>query len=313
MSQNRILLAMDESENAMEAARYLARVLPPDNSRVVLFHVLRPSPFRNWSLHKDPEHQGQIQAGIQAWELQEKRGMEEAFAKARELLTAAGLPDDAISEKMAPRQGGVAVDVMAEADQGDYHAVVVGRRGQNQLKDMLLGGSAHKLISGLGAVPLCVVGKASRSGGFLAALDDSDESLNGPEFLAALFAGHMEKVVLFSALMNAEVFHSVASAYFPDGFEDLWLKQAEQSMAPVMEKAGKMLTGGGLDPAKVEIHYAHDVPSRSEAIVKQADALGCGSIVLGRRGMTRAEEFFLGRVSQKVVHLAKDHAVWVVG
>jgi hypothetical protein len=35
-------------------------------------------------------------------------------------------------------------------------------------------------------------------------------------------------------------------------------------------------------------------------------------IVVGRRGLSRVEEFFMGRVSDKVLQLAKEMAVWVV-
>ncbi len=37
-----------------------------------------------------------------------------------------------------------------------------------------------------------------------------------------------------------------------------------------------------------------------------------GTIVVGRRGVSKAEEFLFGSVSNKIVHYAKDCAVWVV-
>ena len=39
---------------------------------------------------------------------------------------------------------------------------------------------------------------------------------------------------------------------------------------------------------------------------------GYGTIVVGRRGLSKVYEFFMGRVSDKVLHLAKDMAVWIV-
>ena len=52
--------------------------------------------------------------------------------------------------------------------------------------------------------------------------------------------------------------------------------------------------------------------SRAGTIVDQARRGGYGTIVVGRKGVTRVEEFFMGRVSSKVLQLAKDMAVWVV-
>lgn len=37
-----------------------------------------------------------------------------------------------------------------------------------------------------------------------------------------------------------------------------------------------------------------------------------GTLVIGRRGVSRAEEFLFGSVTTKVTHLAKDCTVWVV-
>jgi nucleotide-binding universal stress UspA family protein len=46
--------------------------------------------------------------------------------------------------------------------------------------------------------------------------------------------------------------------------------------------------------------------------VEEARNSSCGTIVMGRRGLSRVEEFFMGRVSKKVLQLAKWNAVWVV-
>ncbi|MGW8323578.1 MAG: universal stress protein, partial [Thermodesulfobacteriota bacterium] len=52
--------------------------------------------------------------------------------------------------------------------------------------------------------------------------------------------------------------------------------------------------------------------SRAGTIVDQARRGGYGTIVVGRKGVTKVEEFFMGRVSSKVLQLAKNMAVWVV-
>ena len=37
------------------------------------------------------------------------------------------------------------------------------------------------------------------------------------------------------------------------------------------------------------------------------------SFVMGRRGMTAVKEFFIGSISQKVLHAVKDKSVLIVG
>ena len=47
-------------------------------------------------------------------------------------------------------------------------------------------------------------------------------------------------------------------------------------------------------------------------IVNMAEEGGWGTIVLGRKGWSSVSDFFMGRVSNKIIHLAKELAVWVV-
>lgn len=39
---------------------------------------------------------------------------------------------------------------------------------------------------------------------------------------------------------------------------------------------------------------------------------GFGTVVVGRRGVSKAEEFLFGSVSNKIIHSVKDSTVWVV-
>ena len=52
--------------------------------------------------------------------------------------------------------------------------------------------------------------------------------------------------------------------------------------------------------------------SIAQAIMDYQQKEGFGTIVVGRRGMSKAEEFLFGSISNKIVHYAKDCAVWVI-
>jgi nucleotide-binding universal stress UspA family protein len=47
-------------------------------------------------------------------------------------------------------------------------------------------------------------------------------------------------------------------------------------------------------------------------ILKEAETGGYDTIVVGRKGHTRVKDFFMGSVSNKIIHLASDKAVIVV-
>jgi nucleotide-binding universal stress UspA family protein len=50
----------------------------------------------------------------------------------------------------------------------------------------------------------------------------------------------------------------------------------------------------------------------ARAILDEAKEGGYGSILIGRRGLSRTERFLFGSVSNKVVQQAKGMAVWVI-
>ena len=52
---------------------------------------------------------------------------------------------------------------------------------------------------------------------------------------------------------------------------------------------------------------------RTQAILEEALELGAGTIVLGRRGISKKEEFIFGSTSNKILHSRKScAALWVV-
>ncbi|MDP3427335.1 MAG: universal stress protein, partial [Humidesulfovibrio sp.] len=53
-------------------------------------------------------------------------------------------------------------------------------------------------------------------------------------------------------------------------------------------------------------------PSIAQTILDVQQEGGFGTLVVGRRGLTNSEVFLFGSVSSKLVHNAKNCAVWVV-
>ena len=53
-SRSKILLALDGSDQALEATRYASQLFSPNRIEVVLFHVTTEIPERFWDVEKDP-------------------------------------------------------------------------------------------------------------------------------------------------------------------------------------------------------------------------------------------------------------------
>jgi nucleotide-binding universal stress UspA family protein len=68
----------------------------------------------------------------------------------------------------------------------------------------------------------------------------------------------------------------------------------------------------GFDPKALTVKTVTGVSTRAAAIVQEASEGRYGSIVVGRRGLSKVYELSMGCVANKVIQLARDHAVWIV-
>lgn len=156
----------------------------------------------------------------------------------------------------------------------------------------------------------------------LIALDDRPGSLKTVHYVSRLFMGsrHVE-IILFHVLpttspnllkkeevLRIEELHEAQphlSGYF-------WNEDDENSMLETFRQARQILAEGGFDLERVRTHFGVESTEVAQVILEQARAFNCSTIVVGRRGLSRVKEFFLGSVSKSLVGYAKNRTVWVV-
>jgi nucleotide-binding universal stress UspA family protein len=319
MSRKRILVGVDGSEHALEAVRYVGGILPPQGAEIILFHVMTRIPESFWDLERSSAYRYRI-ADVSAWEKQQQRIIQDFMVRATSILTNAGISKDLVIVKVQERKDGIARDIVSESFKG-YDAVVVGRRGLSKLKDIVLGSVADRLIGKLTHVPIWVVGGKPSSRKVLMSMDASEGSMQAVDYVAALLSGSYDaSITLFHAIRGLDVFlpgfgDSFGVSHEMEGMLERAqkeLEEAEEEMSAAFREAENRMAGAGFDPNRVDRKIVKGVSSRAGAIAQEADEGGFGTIVVGRRGLSKVEEFFMGRVSNKVLHLAKDKAVWVV-
>ena len=294
LTRKKILLAVDGSDQAFQAARYVSQLFAPNRFDVVLFHVTTKIPESFWDIEEDPKLMFK-EAGLSGSENQQEKAIQELTERARQLFLDRGVPEDAVKVKIQERKVGIARDIFYES-QHDHNAVVVGRWGMNLLKDFLWGSIADKLLGRLTHVPLCVVGGTPHVGKILVGLDASEGAMRAVDYVGTMVSASLE-VTLYHAVraLDEEIFH-----------------KAEKSMKSVFEKATSRLENAGFRRNQVTARTATGVLSRAGAIIQYALKGEYGTIVVGRRGLSEVEEFPMGRVSNKVIHMAQELAVWVV-
>ena len=144
----------------------------------------------------------------------------------------------------------------------------------------------------------------------LVAVDEKDISLEAVNYVAAVLNGSTNcRVYLLAVLVPPD----------PDNFPDELShaareRELEHELHQVLKRGERILLEAGLDRQAVAGRLVVSEGRRvSDVIMEYQSAGGYGTVVVGRRGLSKAEEFLLGSVSSAVMHQAADCCVWVVG
>ncbi|PKN40316.1 MAG: universal stress protein [Deltaproteobacteria bacterium HGW-Deltaproteobacteria-18] len=156
----------------------------------------------------------------------------------------------------------------------------------------------------------------------LIAVDTSDNAARAVTYVAELLGGStgfLITVLYIERPPNRDLYEDDAT----------WVEASqaqELRIRTFLQQAKSNLTGRGISPDAVTISYVPHCQSPVNPTAQQCsigtsiarDILQVqqqgdfGTLVIGRRGVSRAEEFLFGSVTTKVTHLAKDCTVWVV-
>ena len=316
--RDRILVANDGSEQSLQTVRYISSVLDLNRFEVVLFHVVTKVPESFIDLEKRiPAYQYRI-VSVEPWEKQQQKAVREFMEKAEAILMDAGFPNEAITLKIDDRKIGIAQDIAAESRNG-YKALVVGRRGLSDFKDFMLGSVAEHIL-GLVPIPMWIVAGGSRPIKALACLDGSEGSMLALTHLAdVLDTSKNFEITLFHAVPGFHSFRNLVHEVFSSENDKTAIEQIDRELdkaaallEPSFDKARATLISRGVDPVRIHQKIARGARNSAHAIVEEAEKGEYDTILVGRRGLSKVEEFIMGRVSNRVIHMAKDKTVWVV-
>ncbi len=148
----RLLLAIDDSDNAHRAVRYVGTLLKSTPDVVVtLFHVLKPMP-RGLLEHGGSENPAvEAQLGVrlredrEAWLRKERETECPILLKACETLAESGFDTSGVILKFG-HEDDVAANILDEARSGQHDTIVVGRRGISRVTRMFVGGVTDQLL-----------------------------------------------------------------------------------------------------------------------------------------------------------------------
>jgi nucleotide-binding universal stress UspA family protein len=143
----------------------------------------------------------------------------------------------------------------------------------------------------------------------LVAVDDSEMSLR-----AVSYAGEMLKDLKAVKVHILHIINDPEEDFFPDMKQkEQWLIDEKKRMAPFLNRYREVLLENAIPGEHISLHLkVRSCPSIAECILNERKALDCKTVVIGRKGVSREEEFLFGSVSNRIIHKARACTVWVV-
>lgn len=141
----KILVAFDDSENAMRAVEYIARTFTREHQITLFCVVPDTAALCDMNSPSLTPYFVEKQAIFCGLEDQKKELIDEAMQKAKELIMTAGFEEKNITLKVQTKKKGVVRDIINEAHSG-YTTIVLGRRGLSGVKEFILGSVSQKVL-----------------------------------------------------------------------------------------------------------------------------------------------------------------------
>ena len=302
----RILVAIDESDRSVRTVQYIAENAFFRNMSINLFNVFTGAPEWYWDLTTESSAL-KASTNVLGWQNQKREEIRNHLEKCKNMLLAADFNPDQIETTIYECQHGVARDILDESRKGGYDAVVLRRRGTSNLDGLVMGSVALKLLGDI--APLIFAGQKPVNNRILVAVEGSERSNRAVDFVSKMLCGQNPKIKLVNVLRGRWGLDEKESQNIL--FTD-YIKDTESAMKAVLKDSRDRLEKAGFDRNDLDTQIITGVESRAGAIANVAEKENFNTIVVGAKGLSRADEFIMGRVSSKLLYVGRQFHIWIV-
>ena len=128
----------------------------------------------------------------------------------------------------------------------------------------------------------------------LIAMDGSDNAVLGAAYAGEMLANRTDVSITLIHIQTEE------SA------------QYEKEIRQIMNSAKNILIKAGISESAITIFFRKKKAGIARDLLEEIAANNYGTVIVGRRGLSRTQQFLFGSVSNKIVQNAKGCTVWVV-
>ncbi|MDY6854507.1 MAG: universal stress protein [Thermodesulfobacteriota bacterium] len=306
----RILVPVDGSKSSLRALEYLPLMyLPQKDLNLTLLYILPKLPR---TLIDEEEYNRTIRSQIKSVEEKHVRMAEQILAEAKEILIEGGFKEGRIRPMYNKIEATIPKDICHFARSQEADAILLGRWGRTEVKNFFVGEICDRLVECCEGFPLWIMGSKVDSKKVLVCVDGSANALRAVEHAGLMLGGTDCEVTLFHTITHLRRFLPIGVLEGAYELKNLWKEKSEEQISTYMEKAIDTLLNAGVIADKIVVKTMEGTRSPANDILNEALRNGYGTVVLGRRGISMVNEFFMGSVTKKILLHLNELAVWIV-
>ncbi len=143
----------------------------------------------------------------------------------------------------------------------------------------------------------------------LVAVDNSENAERAILYVADFLGG----VPGFSVTILSVIPEPPEDYFETDRERNAWIGKRKSETVRMLDKYRRILLQSGFAEDKVEtVADIRKCRSVADCIIDMQQKLRCCTIVIGRRGVSKKEEFLFGSTSSRIVRSGKNCAIWVI-
>ncbi len=308
--KKKIMLAVDNSRPSKNAIRYAVQMSSNVNDlHFVLFHA---QPGVSLFLQEEAQKSGKAKKQLD-------RVLQKNDAAARKLLEGykdemveMGIPSDHIECVTKKRNLGFAKDILEFGQEGQYDAIVVGRRGLSRLAELYAGSVTTNILEQSQVIPVWLIDGEAKSGKILLAIDGSDACMRAVDHVSFVLSNNPEaNLTLLHIVGDAQKYSEIDFDDEPNPeLEEIIARGDTACITQFYPHAAKKFEDAGISKDRVKLEIIKGKRRIGKAILDFAQKGKYSTVVVGRRGIDKA--FFMGSASRYAINKVSDGALWIV-
>lgn len=309
--EKRILVAVDGSTYSNNTIHYLGSLF--GKQAEVKLHLLWIISCSNLPPGKEWMDELELMNCLPPEALKRLRSAKTYMRTATDKFARLGVGPDRITTEIKLARHSVSHDILNEARQGLFDALVIGRRGITKLEELVMGSVSEEIFKNCHDVPIWIIDGKIDSRKFLVPIDGSIYAMLAVDHLAHILkdSDHCQITLFHSSAMLSSV-RSTDPLDFYSHWGRAWCDEHLGRPDSLFHAPKQLLLESGIP--EDNIHWLHTSKGieASRQILRQALIDDYGTIVIGRRGEAAKKGVFRG-VSDRVVLMGDQVAIWIVG